>query len=376
MCSKAIFAIAIIGLSGISACGTPKGPLYAEGEIVGELVGANMDSEIAKYALAPSEDEPVEIKRQRQTLEQAVGEIPTAAELQYLTQQGSTDFASVVYARAMLAQPSNRRWQTRSHHLRTQLDAGKTKQRLQKIFADHHALVVPGWHWQTRPETGAALTYPRKILASYGLHSTLVETDEHGSVEQNGKIVAQAIKDAQSLQKSIVLVSASKGGADTAYALGAELNGDRLPYLKGWLNVGGIIAGSTLIDLAADDPQHWLDWLGFDQDTPLTAVLGLTTANASARLANLQFSDEVIIINYAALPFSSTLQEKPRYGYANLATYGPNDGAALIQQLLVPGGHTVLEIGLDHYMRSPRAMHRLVALLLMIMECEAKLRCQ
>ncbi len=376
MYSKAVFAIIVFVLSCISACGTPKGPLYAEGEFVGEVVAANMDSEIAMYALAPSDDEPVELRQRRQQLERTVSEIPSAAELQFLAQQGSTDFASVVYARAMLAQPGNRRWQTQSHLLRTQLNAAKTKQRLQRIFANHHALVVPGWHWRSRPETGAALSYPRKILASYGLQSTLVETDEHGSVERNGKIIAQAIKDAQSLHKSIVLVSASKGGADTAYALGAELNDHQMAHLKGWLNVGGIIAGSTLIDMAADDPQHWLDWMGFDEDTPLTAVHSLTTDVASARLAKLEFSDEVTIINYAALPFGSTLQEKPRYGYANLAAYGPNDGAALIQQLLVPGSHTVLEIGLDHYMRSPRAMHRLVALLMMIMECEAESTCE
>ena len=375
MYSKAIFAFIFIALLGATGCGTPKGPLYAEGEIVGEVVAANMDSEIAMYALSPSEDEPAELKQLRQKLERTVGEIPSAAELQYLAQQGSTDFASVVYARAMLTQPGNRRWQTRSHLLRTQLSADETKQRLQKIFADHHALVVPGWHWRSRPETGAALSYPRKILASYGLQSTLVETDEHGSVEKNGKIIAQAIIDARSLQKSIVLVSASKGGADTAYALGGVLNDNQMSHLKGWLNVGGIIAGSTLIDLAADNPQHWLDWLGFDEDTPLTAVHSLTTAVASARLAKLEFSEEVTIINYAALPFGSTLQEKPRYGYTNLAAYGPNDGAALIQQLLVPGTHTVLEIGLDHYMRSPRAMHRLVALLMMIMECKAESIC-
>lgn len=375
MHNKALFLIISLAVSVLSACGTPKGPLYAEGEIVGEMVAANMDSEIAKYTLAPSADEPIELRQHRQQLEQTIGAIPDAAELQHLVKQGSPDFASVVFARALLGQPNNKRWQMQSRQLSEQLDTDEIKLQLEKVFAKHHALLVPGWHWKTRTDTGADLSFQRRILASFGLQSTLIETDEHGSVENNGVIIAQAIKDASALNKSIVLISASKGGADTAYALGAKLDASQTPYLKGWLNIGGIIAGSTLVDHAIDDPKRWLRWIGFAEDTPVTAIFGLNTEDASARLSQLKFPDSVTIVNYAALPFASSVNDKSVHSYTKLAAYGPNDGAALIQEMLVPGGHTVLEIGLDHYMRSRKAMHRAIALLLMIMECESESAC-
>ena len=375
MHNKALFSIILLAVSALSACGTPKGPLYAEGEIVGEMVAANMDSEIAKNTLEPAADEPIELRQHRQQLEQTINAIPDAAELQHLVKQGSPDFASVVFARALLGQPYNKRWQMRSRRLSEQLGAKETKLQLQKVFTKHHALLVPGWHWKTRTDTGADLSFQRRILASFGLQSTLIETDEHGSVEKNGALIAQAIKDASVLNKSIVLISASKGGADTAYALGAELDTSQTPYLKGWLNIGGIIAGSTLVDNAMNDPKRWLRRIGFAEDTPVTAIFGLNTAEAAARLTKLEFPDSVTIVNYAALAFASSVNDKSIHSYMELASYGPNDGAALIQEMLVPGGHTVLEIGLDHYMRSRRAMNRAIALLLMIMECGSESAC-
>lgn len=372
---KVISPLVLLVVWTLSACGTPKGPLYAEGEIAGEIIGANMDSKMAKYSLAPSQQEPADLRQRRRKLEKSLSVVPDAVELQQLSQQGSPDFASVVYARALLNQPLNKHWQRRSYQLSRQLKNKDVKSQLQKVFADHHALLVPGWHWKTRTDTGADLSFQRRMLASFGLQTTLIETDEHGSVESNGKLIARAIQDAQALNKSIVLISVSKGGADTAYALGAELNAEQTPYLKGWLNIGGIIAGSTLVDHAMDDPERWLEKIGFAEDTPVDAIVGLNTIEASARLARLKFPRSVTIVNYAALAFASSVNDKSVHSYTKLAAYGPNDGAALISEMMVPDGHTVLEFGLDHFMRSRQALNRAIALLLMIMQCGAESEC-
>ncbi len=198
--------------------------------------------------------------------------------------------------------------------------------------------------------------------------STLIKTEEHGSVENNGVIISQAIKDAKTYNKSIILISVSKGGADTAYALGKVLNMLEAPYLSAWLNIGGIISGSTLVDLEMDSPDRWLTSIGFSVDTPLTAVESLRKEQSLIRMSALNFPSDVTIVNYVAMPFASNLSNKSRYSYNQLAIYGPNDGAALTHEMLVPDRHTVLEIGLDHYMRSLRAMRRVIALLYMMAE--------
>ena len=352
-----------------------KGPLYAEGEIAGEIIGANMDSTIAKYTLAPSIDEPISLKQHRQTLIQQIEGVPNPEELEHLVEQGSIDFASVVYARALLNQLNNRDWQENSHQLSARLNSGEIKAELRKVFEKHHALLIPGWHWQTRTDTGADLAFQRKVLASYGLQSTLIETDEHGSVEKNGKLIADAIKNAKSLNKSVVLISVSKGGADTSYALGAELDKQDMHHVKGWLNIGGIIAGSTLVDNEMAQPEPWLESIGFSPQTPVSAMVSLETKTSASRLSKLRFPEQVVIVNYVALPFVSNLSRNAKYSFNSLAKYGPNDGAALTYQMLVPEKPTVLEVGLDHYMRSLRAMYRVLALLSLIAECEEKSLC-
>jgi hypothetical protein len=371
-----LFFISLLIISLLPACGVSKGPLFAQGEIAGELISAEMDSPIAKYSLAPSDDEPLGLKKRRVHLESSINTIPTSYELQLLVEQGSADFASIVLARALLEQGHNKRWQTQSYQLSKKINSQDTKERLTKSFEQHHALLIPGWHWKTRSDTGADLEFQRRILASFGLQSTLVETNEHGTVEENGLLIAKAINNTRSLNKPIVIISVSKGGAETAYALGAELNENQTSYIKGWLNIGGLIAGSSLVNHSANNPKRWLRSIGFSEDTPVSAFNGLNTRVASARMATLSFPGNLTIINYVGMPFASSVNEKAKYSYSLLASKGPNDGAALTQEMLMPNGHTVLEIGLDHYMRSRRAMNRAISLLLMIMECEVRSTCE
>ena len=347
-----------------------KGDYYGEGVIAGEWIQANLDSDIAKYTLQTSEHEPTEIQTKRKRLTQSINGLPSPIELQHLAENGSTDFASLVYLRALTDEFNNLSWQKKSYALSNNLDSIANKNNIQRLFEKYHALLIPGWHWKSRSDTGADLKFQRKVLASYGLQSSLVETNEHGSVEENSEIIANSIKEALSLKKSVILISVSKGGADTAFAIGHVLDTNDYPYLKGWLNIGGMISGSTLVELEMNSPAEWLTSIGFSTDTPLTAVKSLQRDDVSYRSNLINYPNDMTIVNYVAVPFKSNLSTNAKYSYSKLAKYGPNDGAALIHEMLVPETHTVVEIGLDHFMRSLRAMRRAIALLYLIMEEE------
>ena len=349
------------------ACAT-KGPNFATGTIAGQTISENMDSEIAKVALSSEHNEynDPNIDRLLSTLDSSTP--PTPQQLQILVKNGSTDFASIIYARKLLNDRTNSFWQNHSLEVSQRIHSPTTKEKIKTHFSKHHALLIPGWNWETRHDTGADLDFQKKALASFGLTSSLVRTDEHGSVEKNAKIIVQAIDQAKSLNKSIILISVSKGGADSAYALGKLIDIENTPHLVGWLNIGGIISGSTLVDLEMNDPEKWLLSIGFAADTPLTAVQSLRKDIAIKRAAELSFPKQVRIVNYAALPFADNLSKQSHYSYSRLAQYGPNDGAALTYEMLVDNQPTVLEIGLDHFMRSLRAMNRAIALLYMIAE--------
>ena len=125
-----------------------------------------------------------------------------------------------------------------------------------------------------------------------------------------------------------------------------------------------------MVDLEVDNPKNWLLSIGFAPNTPLTAVESLKKHIAIERESELEYPESVTIVNYVAVPFASNLSNQSRYSYNRLAQYGPNDGAALTYEMLIPNRHTVLEIGLDHFMRNLRAMNRAIALLYMITESD------
>jgi len=354
---------------------TVRGPLYAEGKIAGERVAANMDSPLAQgYLQTELAKQRPALLRQLKKLEQAYPGLPGSEQLAELTSRSSVDFATLLFARRLLARPDNDHLQQLSSELASRLGSPQTQEQRRRLFEQHHMLVVPGWYWQTRAETGADLAYPRQRLDALGLESSLIETDEHGSVEKNGAIIAEAIRAARSLDKPVILVSVSKGGADTAYALGHELADEPLDHLKGWLNIGGVVGGTTFARIALSDPEFWMREEGWPRNTPLTALQSLLPESSSERLARLRMPERVTVVNYAALPFASTLHHRSNSSFAALAEYGPNDGAALSHELLIPGAPSVLEIGVDHYMRDLRVMRRVIALLMVLMDCQLSSR--
>ncbi len=352
----------------LSGCTTLKGPYYASGKIGNQTISENLDSDIAKIALTSSHKQYTDPRIKQLLARLDISNTPNPYQLQSLVSDGSTDFATIIYARNLLSEGNNPYWQSHSLDLSKHINSPATKAQIKENFSQHHALLVPGWNWETRHDTGADLEFQRKALALFGLTSSLVRTNEHGNVEQNAEIIINAIEEAKNLNKSIIIISVSKGGADTAYALGKLLNSEEAPHLSGWLNIGGIISGSTLVDLEVNDPEKWLLSIGFAPDTPLTAVRSLQKDISFKRASDLSYPENVTIVNYVALPFASNLSKQSRYSYQRLAQYGPNDGAALTHEMLVPNSPTVLEIGLDHFMRSLRAMNRAIALLYMISE--------
>ncbi len=349
-------ATAVVALLLVASCAV-HGPHFAKGELLGEPLALDLGSDEARR-LFVGEPAPV------------VEAMPTTEDLRRLTRERGVDFATLHFARAVYADERNRRWQNRSNELRGDIGWNRaTTLRIDSIFPRFHLLVVPGWLWKSRPETGADMALPRKVLARLGLTSTFVNTDENGTVVQNAKTVERAMRNSAKLDKPVIVISASKGGADTAFALGKYYDPARMSHIKGWLNIGGIIDGSAFVQYAIDDPQRWSNYQNIPVETPREALLDLHPDVASPRLAGMEFPQNLLIVNYAGLPFSNTLSRKSRYSYSVLAAHGPNDGSALMTQLLVPDAATVLEPGIDHFMGARRAMTRALALLILMMEC-------
>jgi hypothetical protein len=95
----------------------------------------------------------------------------------------------------------------------------------------------------------------------------------------------------------------------------------------------------------------------------LDGLRSLVTARRRARLAAVEVPEHVLVVNYVPLPLSGDVTGPARSGYEAMRLLGPNDGIALTTDEILPGGATIVEAGLDHFMAAPDIDRRTAALI-------------
>jgi hypothetical protein len=60
--------------------------------------------------------------------------------------------------------------------------------------------------------------------------------------------------------------------------------------------------------------------------------------------------EHILVVNYFGIPLSGSVSAWARPGYVPLSKHGPNDGILLLSDMIFPGGVTVAELGLDHFL--------------------------
>jgi hypothetical protein len=154
-----------------------------------------------------------------------------------------------------------------------------------------------------------------------------------------------------------------------AHALGHVLSPEETRPVLAWINIGGLLRGSPLADLAASWPTRWFVPLYFRLEglDPGDSVASLTTTESKARLARQTIPPHVMLINFVGIPLSGHVSEAASFGYRRMRALGPNDGLTPITDELAHGGRTIVQVGLDHYYRDPELDLKTVALALTVM---------
>ncbi len=345
---------ALLVLSMATGCGTNRFP--ARGMVAGQLVATTVDSAAAQTLVT---DTP----RRLDALPAPADRVGWLA----LAAGTSLDTAALLLAATIAADPVNACWRERYEAELAALRAGVAPE---LATEDVLVLAVPGWMYRRSPETGADLARPRAALARLGIASTLVATVENGSVEENAAIIADAVRRHAAAGRTLILLSASKGGAEVAEALGHLLAPEEAQAVRAWVNVGGLLRGTPLADLATTWPTSWLAAAYFAwRDQPAGAgVASLRTDRSSARLERQRLPDALRLVNLVGIPLSGQIGPHARFGYARLARHGPNDALTPIADILALGGVTIAEIGLDHYFADPEMDRKSAALAVVVLE--------
>lgn len=189
----------------------------------------------------------------------------------------------------------------------------------------------------------------------------MVRTAERASVERNAARVAERLRElAREGSGRVLLVSASKGGAEVRAALEAD------PALgepvAAWIDLVGVLEGTPLLDPGVP----WRDFVG--DLLPEATARSLSRAVRRPAAAPERFPASVRAVHVAAFPQPESVSEEARPGFEFLRALGPNDGFVLLRPLLRAPGRVIAVRGVDHYLRLGALRERLAALLVVLLE--------
>jgi hypothetical protein len=360
----------------VEACTERFDHIPAQGKIGGRAVATTVDDPIAKYYLergAPGHARDPELEWRLETAFARLSEgVPTRAELAWLSQELSTDLATLYLIERLAEVPEHARLQDAFDDHLARLGAMAAAGKLRACIQALDLPVVwfaPGWFYESNPETGADFHRQRALFERLGIEHRLVRVVENGTIETNAAIIADEVRALDPERDRVMLVSASKGGPEVAHAIGHLLRPEETRPVEAWVNVGGPLRGSPLADWATSWPIAWLAPLYFayvEERDPGDSVASLTTARSEARLAREDIPAHVRIINVVGVPLSGHISKAAEFGYARMRPLGPNDGLTPVIDELAHGGGAIVQLGLDHYYRDPDLDLKTVALALTV----------
>jgi hypothetical protein len=224
-------------------------------------------------------------------------------------------------------------------------------------------LFVPGWLYRADPSTGADLAAQRRALAARGMRVALAAIDENDTVQSNAARIAAEIRARALAGERLVLVSASKGGPESALALDALAGDPAVHAVAAWINIGGILRGSPLADWSQRWPVCWLInpalWFkGIDID----AVRSMRVTELRERFERARLPTHLLVVNIVGAPLAHEVSPRARDGHRRLAALGPNDGLTMLDDAVVESGLTLVEPGLDHFFDDPAIEARTIAI--------------
>jgi hypothetical protein len=335
--------------------------LPANGHLAGESISTTVDSAIAKHYLENSlSSSPANSKLDRRIsdIEQRFRGRPLDwLTLKELSGQTSPDFATLFFIKQSLLDGRNARLQTAYWQEVSRINkAGQTAQAVaaRKQLHQYRFIFVPGFHYLSDRSSGADFYNQRQLFSRLGLHVELARTLEDGTIEENAAIIADTVRTESKSNARLILISASKGGPETALALGKMLEPKETKSVKAWLSVGGLIEGTFLADHVSTWPKSWLAriilrYSGIDP----RSLPGMTTIASRRRMKEITLPGHIFLLQFVGAPLSGDIANDVRHRYIELRKYGPNDGLTLLADELVPRGVTVIEPGLDHFYQDP-----------------------
>lgn len=355
----------------LSACSSiPKVEVNAP--YLNDTVQTTVDSEIARYYL----ENYLQQQYSQPDLDQQIthlykryeNKLPDHNDLKAIAKQFSNDFAAIFFAEQIIKLPHNQHWLERFQFY---LENPDDDDNLKTLAKHYRILFMPGWNYVDNASlTGADLALPRELVSQIGIENHFLTPPSNGSVEQGAQVLTKAIQDFSLRDKKIIILGASAAGPAIHLSLGEQLNLQQQQKVAAWINLGGILQGSPLVDYFQQWPQSMLMnlvlWFkGWDYEH----IASMSTEISRERFKRLKTAESLLTVNYLALGLSGNLSALADNIYPIIMDHGPNDGLTLLPDAIAPNSATLIAVNSDHYFgEDPLIEEKTIALLKTLMD--------
>lgn len=343
----------------VTGCSKPLPEIAVNSEFAGQRLKTYVDSEIAKYYL---ENYLKNLKTQKnydaqidQLYKQYTFKLPSRENLQVISNAFSVDFAALFFADKLLSIQQNKLAQ----ELFT-LKLREIKQKEKQVFNKNYLLLfVPGWDYQDSAQiTGADFAVAREQVGLLGLENYLIHIPSNGGVEGNARYISKAVEAFSHKDKPIILIGASSANPAIHLALSELLNNRQQQTVKAWINVGGILQGSPIVDYYLQPPLGWFlglycDYRGWKKQE----LMSMSMQQRRQKFESLKLPEHLLIFNYMGLPMSGQVSYLAKERYLMLKEQGPNDGLTFLTDMIAPNSITIIAPGSDHFFAQDPEIH-------------------
>ncbi|MGJ4746216.1 hypothetical protein ACQV5M_07645 [Leptospira sp. SA-E8] len=323
-----------------------------------------LDSELAKYYL----ENYLSGEKSNSSFDKKIDEIhfkysksnPDKNVLLEISGKTSLDFAAIYFAYKTLKQKGNTKLQKDF----LKYLSGARNNKLSFIKNEYDILLVPGFDYVDNGHiTGADFAKPKVLLKNAGFNVRLVEIDPIGSVEENALFISETIR--KSKNKKLLIGGASSAGPAIHLALGNYLKPNETKHVKAWLNLGGILQGSPLLDIFSKGFKGSLfNFVVWIKKWRMRSFDSMRSEISQIRFKENNIPKHILIVNYIGMSLSGNISKFASDKYRMMKDLGPNDGLALLPDLLAPNSLTILAEKSDHFFaEDPEIDIKTVALL-------------
>lgn len=360
-------SLAVIGLVGyIVLCASciPKTSIPVDGLLFGRPLQITVDNGLAKQMLTDPSSEVV-TKLFADYKDKPLN-TSTLAEIAAIH---SMDVATLYFLQRAYQDNQNKQAQNLYLTYLDQLSADIYNQQLTPLI-NYYVAFVPGLDYNDTIN-GGNFARQRRLLTASGIQNELILTDDWGLTDDNAETVAKRLKELSLTHEKIIVVSASKGGLETAVALGKILKPEETKSIKAWVSVGGILNGSPVADNYLCWPKCWIAEIGLmTVGQKISLVKDVSYKKRANEFAQFVFPDNIKRVHFVGAPLSTQIHKRIKANYCSIKKFGPNDGITPLADEVSQKGIIVSELGFDHYYKHPDIDKKTIALALVVADIQ------